>query len=504
MERIAKTNPDVSKQPELELTLYELDKFSRKASRSYKTRLSDDLLSEISEMLEPFNLDTGEEIQFIKSTPAEVVPPPAVQLGSSPVQSTSSSKPPIKPKNAFEEMMRRAGGPATSTTGKVPTTLSTSVKPKPASVDVVEIDDDDEFDDGFLDNFSAAELDKLESKSAHGTSTKTINADVRRTASGQPSLKFPLRPVPSATKSDKLNIDLVRRPSPKPSGFKSNFMRELQREHRADRAAQFQRDRIIGGVVPKLPPASGLGTGLGVYQGPRRTVQPVDSGSSASESSDDENRPAPKAEAKKIVKITQPVVERRPIKVLGNDMSDMIRQRDERRARQHAQKMRLKPDLNGLYRFVLSWNPDHTGQTPPHHPSLAKDLGQMGMVPTTFLDADRYRRVMLPLFLQELWMQCLKDDVRSPPLVIEISSRAYEDDFLDMELTVQGQLPEGWYANESDIILLKTPVRGFLAKVQGFKKKFKDTAIKVRILSLVDDPKLLAVKSKVQLQKHVS
>lgn len=516
--RIAKTNPDVSKQPELEVTLLELEKFSRKASRSYRTRLSDDLLSEISELLEPFNLETREdEVQYVKSAAIEPTSSTAPSRPSSSTQpSQVSTKPVSKPKNAFEEMMRRAGAtPPTASSSKTKVTSSPAPSVKSDPVDVTQIDDDDEFDDGFFDTISATDLDNLEKNvkpSSSGSSAARSFAALapRRPPPGQAQLRFPTQGSSSSSSAgSKLNIDLVRRPPPKPTSFRSDFMRELHREHRADRAAQFKRDRIIGGVVPRVPPASGLGSGLGVYQGPRRTVQPVDSGSSASESSDDDSRGAAaivarQKEAKKIARIAPPVSERRPIKIIGDDLSDAMRQREDRRARQHALKMRLKPDLNGLYRFVLSWNPSHTGPTPPHHPSLVKDLAQMIMVPTVFPDCDRYRKVMLPLFLQELWMQCLKDESRSPPLQIEISSRAYEDDFLDMELTVQGPVPSDFYVNDSDIVLLKNDGRSVLAKVQGFRRKFKDTAMKVRILTLVDDSRSMAVKTKWYLQKHVS
>ena len=529
--RVAKVTPDITKAPDLEITLLELDKFSRKASKSYRTRLSDDLLSELSDMLTPFNLEIedDEDIQYVKSVathqPAGTWPDP-IRL-SDPSQSsrgsssaTSTAKPASKPKNAFEEMMRRAGGSVTPSSSpasfKAKTSTQQSSSSRPPS-EVVEVEDDD-FDDGFLDDISAADLDNLEQGAKGSASappkpkmaTPAWKAPPRPTA-GQQALKFLPKMTSSSTAAgQKLNINVTPRAVPKPastSSFKSQFMKDARMQHRN---AHLQRDRNIGGITPKTPAASGLGSGLGAYQGPRKPVEPIDSGSSASDSSDDERQAvralaAKQKSPKKIARAPQP--ERRRMQVLGGDMSDLLRQREDKRAAQHNLKMRLKPDLNGLYRYVLACDPDHTGQQPPHPPQYAREIGAMGQVPTTFGDCTQYRRTVLPLFLQELWMQCLKDTSSAGYLPVEVASRAYEDDFLDMEITVLGNMPNDFRVNETDVVVLRclgTKVKAVLAKVQGFRRKFgKDGAIKLRILSSCDQREL-GVKSRWHLQKHVS
>ena len=534
VERIAKVTPDVTQAPQLEATLLELDKFSRKASKSYRTRLSDDLLSELSDMLTPFNLDIADdEIEYVKSVEAATatpssrsMPPVSSSRAAVSAPATTPVPTPKAPKNAFEEMMRRAGASSPAPGGSSPIPAA---EPKPTSQaqanrsrsqpsEVVEIDDDDdEFGDDFFAEISAADLERLEktakapgSKSSVTSRPSSGTAAARPKPAAAPRLNFFSRPgstsASTSASGQRLSINVLPKAPPKPinTGFKSQLMKDARLAHRA---AHFQRDRNIGGITSKVPAASGLGTGLGAYQGPRRPVEPVDSGSSASDSSDDDkqgvNALAARQNApKKIARITQPLVERRPIKILGNDMSEMIRQREDKRAAQHALKMRLKPDLNGLYRYVLAWNPEHTGQAPPHPPQYILEIGQMGQVPTVFPDTDRYRKVMLPLFLQELWMQCLKD-TSTGFLPVEIASRAYEDQFLDMELNIQGNVPHDFHANETDVVVLKQPgARSVLAKVQGFKRKFKDTAMKVRILNFMDQ-NVMGVKTKWQLQKHV-
>lgn len=503
VERIARTKPDISQSPDLELTLLELDKFSRKASKAYRSRLSDDLLSELSDLLSPFNLVIeDDEVQYVKSVePTQSVV--AEKVKTTPASSSSAASP-VKPKNAFEEMMRKAGSKGTPPSTTSSAAPGTKTKEGPGSKSSPVPSDDDDFDDGFFDNFSAAELDNLEKKAK--TPSASTSAVRKPVPGGQPKLDFSRMANGQSSSTPKLNINVSSKPPPKPSGgsgFKSQLMRELQREHRM---AHLQRDRNIGGIIPKIPSASGLGSGLGAYQGPRRTVQPVDSGSSASESSDEENRGmsglrAKQKTPKKIARVLQAPT--RPIKVLGVDMSDVIRQREDQKARQHALKMRLKPDLTKLYKYVLSWNPDHQGQTPPHPPAMLDEIGTLGVVPTVFPDYMRYRKVMLPLFLQELWMQSLKDGP-SQGIAVEISSRSYEDNWIDMDLAIQGNIGPDFYVNDTDIVVLRlTPARAIMAKVQAFKKRFKDSALKVRILASADIPGL-GVKAKCTLHKHLS
>lgn len=492
----------------------ELDKFSRKASKSYRSRLSDDLLSELADLLSPFNLAIeDDEVQYVKSVEPALQPTVPSSTRAPVTLPAPTSTTAVKSKNAFEEMMRKAGSKGSAPTpGSAP---MPSAKILQGSKDAPLPIDDDDFDDGFFDNVSAAELDNLEKKAkspAQPTST------VRKTApGGQPKLDFSRMSNGQSSSAPKLNINVSSKAPPRPtgvytpgtkpsggSGFKSQLMRDLQREHRM---AHLQRDRNIGGIVPKIPAASGLGSGLGAYQGPRRTIQPVDSGSSASDSSDEENRgmlglKAKQKTPKKIARTVQPPP--RTIKVLGSDMSDIIRQREDQKARQHALKMRLKPDVTKLYRYVLAWDPEHRGSNPPHTPDALYEIGSMGNVPTAFSDYGRYRKTMLPLFLQELFMQSLKDGPVGMGIPVEVSSRSYEDQWIDMDLVVQGNVSQDFWVNELDIVVLRSPgQRSILAKVQAFKKRFKDSAFKVRILAAADIPGL-GVKTAWTLNKHLS
>ncbi|WVF66821.1 hypothetical protein IAT40_001563 [Kwoniella sp. CBS 6097] len=485
--RISRSSTDISKNPALEKTLQEIDKFCRKASRSYTSRLTDDLLSELSELLVPFNLvDLSDDVQFVKQVPGTLATP----------ESTPSVKPKPAVRNAFEEMMKASGKPIVKAKEKEKVII-----PTPKSSDVDDLDDD------FLDQLSANDLDIIEKRARIDAKASRSTLPSRPTLPSK--LQISARPQ---TPSNRLHVNLVPQPPPKPptaTTFKSKFMRELRQEHQRDRhvVAQDRKRTELGGVVQKLPAASALGSGLGAYTGSRvKTVQPVDSGSSASESSDEENKAVTGllAKQKPLPKISKPV-ERRSIKVIGNDASDIMRRNEERRANAHAIKMRLKPDLNPLYRYVLSWSPDHTGPTAPHGQKFAAELANMRNVPTTFQSSKHYEQVMLPLYLQELWSQCIKETTAAsgPFVLVEVSSRQYEDDFVEIDLNVVG--PMDFFVNDTDVITLRQPgnPNSLFAKVQAFRRRPKDIAMKVRILASMDQRELTG-KSKWQLRKHLS
>ncbi|WVR04068.1 hypothetical protein IAU60_001067 [Kwoniella sp. DSM 27419] len=490
LSRIGRSDPDVTSNPTLENTLQDIDKYCRKSTKGFTSKLTDDLLAELSELLVPFNLvDKSEDVQFVKSVSA---------LSSTddvtPVAKPAKSQPVVR--NAFAEMMKASGS-------KAPIAKD---KPKPI-MPVHTSSDIDDIDDDFLSGLSASDLDIIEKRAKIASKTPSTSI------SGRPviptKLQISARPqVPS----NRLHVNLVPQPPAKPptvSTFKSKFMRELRKEHQKDhQVAGFERKRTeIGGIVPKLPAASALGTGLGAYTGSRpKTVQPVDSGSSASDSSDEENRAVTGllAKQKSPPKVVRPV-ERRSIKVLGNDMSDIMRRNEERRANAHATKMRLKPDLNPLYRHVLAWDPNHTGSTAPHGQKSTAELAALRGVPTTFASAKQYEQVMLPLYLQELWSQCVKEATAnsSSPVAVEVSSRQYEDDFVEIDLAVMG--PMMYNLNDTDVVTLRQAGNSHVlfAKVQAFRKRPKDIAIKVKILASMDQ-KELGGRSKWQLRKHLS
>ena len=500
--RISKSCPDLSKAPNLESTLYEIEKFSRRSAKNYRTKLSDDLLSDLSDLLVPFDLDLTieDEVQYLKTVKESTSDTSALKLASdAPKVSRTEAVAQPKVRNTFAEMMKKASSqkvsalPASTQMVKQAKPVGSGSKYSPVDID--------NFDDDFLSNISSSDLEIIEERA--------------QVSSGAPSAPLPMglphKPPRPQQPLPNLSINVVQKYARSKAvggaSFKSKVMKDMRREHYQQLTERKRYE--IGGIVPKLPVPSALGTGLGAYQGERRKVQPVEnSGSSDSESSSEidskgivgliKRQKSPK-------KLAMPTpTERRPIKLLGAALEDIARQREDRRASQNSIKQRLRPDMNPLYRYVLAWNPDHIGPLAPHPPKYSAELSALSPVPTTFSDSKRYEQVMLPLYLQELWSQCIKDQPTSASVRVEVSSRTYEDDFLDMELTVQGSLPNDFYAQDTDVVLLRQPdAQPVLAKVQGFRRRFKDVALKVRILVMMDR-KELAGRSKWQLQKHIS
>jgi senataxin len=86
-------------------------------------------------------------------------------------------------------------------------------------------------------------------------------------------------------------------------------------------------------------------------------------------------------------------------------------------------------------------------------------------------------------------------------VTVEVTTRTYEDDFLDVEMTVQGGVPPDFRPNDTDMVVLRSPgAKPILAKVQGFRRL---SALKVRILAMMDQPGL-AGRSKWQVYRHVT
>lgn len=466
-------------------------------------------------MLAPFNLVISDEEEVLvkrperPSTPMSGASSPAPEMP--PPKAISRERPKPTGKNAFDELMRGAKGgkssSSSSSTSKPSTsarsTSSTSTSKAGSSSRPIELDEFGDDNDDLLNNLSARDLDLLEKRAQIAVTTGKPVLGSSSSSSSRPKVPVPPRPA------SKLNINVVPKAfqTGGKSGFKTSIMKDLRQQHTH---AVVERNRSqLGGVVTKLPGASSAGTGLGAYQPARpKTITKVDSGSSASESSDEDDRGGLSQLIKKQkspLKPTKTVKMPRSIQVMGDPGLDALRKREDERARKARMKMRLKPDLNPLYQHVLGWNPSHTGPDVPHSDYARRILSAPGLVPASFPSAQRYEQVMLPLYLQELWMQALKDENRDLPLAIEVTLRNYEDAFIDLEVAVAGQIPERFSLNESDVVVLQqggNPNKVF-AKVQGYRRRFKDVGIKLRILQSMDQ-KELGGKNKWMLRKHLS
>lgn len=454
------------------------------------------MLSELSDLVNQFDLPINDdEIQFIKEVKAlsPEAPSSDAETMSSKLRAVAlkdkHDKHDVKPqssqqKNAFAMMMKKAGGTYSPSDGP---SRPKAVKPtKPRQMTLEEFEEADHL----LDNLSARDLDIIERR-AQVTST------LKRSDKPKPKEKLLINVVPKLYPEKKAS-----------SSYSSKFMRDLSREHKAER-------RNAPVIVPRLPNAAAIGTGIGAYTGPPKPapkVVAVSSDSSDSDSSSGEEnkglsallarqqgvKPAPKPVAPQRFTIN----ERRPIKILGASAADIVRQREEARRRAHAMTMRLRPDMAPLFRFVLGWNPAHVGPTPPYTPKAATEIGLLQPVPTTFSNSQHYDKVMLPMFLQELWAQ-FKNNDPSAAVTVEVMQKDYEDDFLDLHVVLSGAMPMGLFMNDSDVVTIQPQGQGgrqAFAKIMKFRRTFKEVAMKLRILREMDPN--VGVKGKLLLQKH--
>jgi senataxin len=162
--------------------------------------------------------------------------------------------------------------------------------------------------------------------------------------------------------------------------------------------------------------------------------------------------------------------ERRQTKMLelptveNNSAMRRLRERDDARRR----ASRMKPDISGLHRTILSWGYDHTGPDPPS----SDQRKPLANVSDCFSNYDHYRNVFEPLLLLECWAQILQSKEEPTEMFkSKIVSRQFVDDFVDFDLAIIDPLTKGWFLSDTDIILLRQPEgkHPVMGKVLNFK-----------------------------------
>ncbi|KAG2101040.1 SEN1 N terminal-domain-containing protein [Suillus discolor] len=168
-------------------------------------------------------------------------------------------------------------------------------------------------------------------------------------------------------------------------------------------------------------------------------------------------------------KVKKPM-ERRQVKLLDiqNQAKSATMERLHRREDARRRALRLKPDITGLHRTLLSWNYDHDGPNPPTVAQKAPLLH----VPDTFQDYQHYLRVFEPLLLLECWSQIVqaKENVEGV-YDCKITSKHFTDDFVDFDATISEPVQKDWRLGETDVVLLRHPEgkKSIMMKVQSFR-----------------------------------
>ncbi|KAI0283971.1 AAA domain-containing protein [Russula aff. rugulosa BPL654] len=162
--------------------------------------------------------------------------------------------------------------------------------------------------------------------------------------------------------------------------------------------------------------------------------------------------------------------ERRQTKLLEipalqeNSALRRMRERDNPRKR----ALRMKPDISGLHRTILSWAYDHSGPDPPSTGSKAP----LVRIPDRFSNYSHFQSVFEPLLFLECWAQILQSKEESTEMFeSKVMSRQFVDDFVDYDLAILGPVKKGWWLSETDIILLRQAggKQSVMAKVLNFK-----------------------------------
>ena len=164
------------------------------------------------------------------------------------------------------------------------------------------------------------------------------------------------------------------------------------------------------------------------------------------------------------VKSKQP--ERRQIKTLEiPTQKSAIQERVNRNKVGTNLAYRLKPDISGLHRVILSWDYDYDGPSPP-----GENIKSLN-VPVEFQDYSHYRRVYEPLLLMECWAQLMQSkDEPQEIYQCKITSRKFSSAWMDIDLSLLGDVKKDWYLAETDVVLLRSSElkKSILAKTLSY------------------------------------
>jgi senataxin len=178
-------------------------------------------------------------------------------------------------------------------------------------------------------------------------------------------------------------------------------------------------------------------------------------------------------------KIKKPV-ERKQIKFLETaSMAEDIKMlRFKQREEAQRAKKRMRPDISGLHRTLLSWNYDHDGPMPPGFDT------KLTPVPDVFMDLNHFHRVFEPLLMLECWAQIVQaKDEPQETLECKITSKQYVDEWLDLDIVYETNVRKDYYlVQETDVVLLRNPHtnEGIMAKTKSFTSNYQGVQASLR------------------------
>lgn len=265
--------------------------------------------------------------------------------------------------------------------------------------------------------------------------------------------------------------------------------------------------QILDAAIPRpsfrkpQPTASGSAKAVSATQSSRDKSAPKDeslsrSAAASEESESDESEsdeddpnaptlddlakiPSPKKpkQRKLLLPVPKQPAERRQIKVLEIPANVRIQNERIERNKQRNAALRMKPDISGLHKVLLSWDYNHNGPAPPGPPLM------LSQVPPRFADYNNYFHIFQPLLLMECWAQILQTkDERRDPYQCKVESRQYVDSWLDLDLVISETVKKGWYLAETDVVLIRhvSLDKSIMAKVKQYRALMSGIQMTVR------------------------
>lgn len=204
------------------------------------------------------------------------------------------------------------------------------------------------------------------------------------------------------------------------------------------------------------------------------TSAPVEESSSSDEDSDEEGESqatglAVLAKFQKSPKIKKPA-ERRKTQLLDIPITGISAMQERLNRREDARRIkeRLKPDISGLHRTLLSWNYEHNDPEPPTNGGKP----QRFRIPDKFSNYQEYHRILEPLLLLECWAQILQSKQETREICkCTVMQTQYAGEWLDITVTF-ASVPSNWYLADTDVVLLRhesDSKKSILAKVESYR-----------------------------------
>jgi senataxin len=157
------------------------------------------------------------------------------------------------------------------------------------------------------------------------------------------------------------------------------------------------------------------------------------------------NPPVEKTRQKRQVKVIDPIAQ-------SMHELQQIKAQQQQREKIETEK-RLKPNVNNLYKKVLSWDLESSGVFPPN-----TDKSRFKNIPDIFNSIEQYLSIFEPLLILECWQSFLnaKDEMdENDSFTFIVDSNMMVREFKEIYVTVPASSLNELTWGENDLILMK-------------------------------------------------